>query len=124
MFLGAASLMILLLPGEGIWRLLIFAALFAFPEGVIGMSWTLIGDFFGRRSFATLRRVVDAVGSFMSAGTPVFLGWMFDTTGSYRNALIPMVVLYLMSALLFWNLPRARLPSRVTDSTAADAADG
>ncbi len=124
MFLGAVSLTVLLLPGEGLWRLLIFAALFAFPEGVIGMSWTLIGDFFGRRSFATLRGVADAVGSFMSAGTPVFLGWMFDTTGSYRDALIPMVVLYLMAALLFWSLPRAKLPSRVTDSIAIDGASG
>jgi len=124
MFLGAASLMILLLPGAGIGRLLVFAALFAFPEGVIGMSWSLIGDYFGRKSFATLRGVGDAAGSFMSAGTPVFLGWMYDTTGSYRDALIPMVALYLITALLFWNLPSAKLPGRVTDSTTGDAASG
>jgi sugar phosphate permease len=124
MFLGAASLVILLLPGGGLWRLLIFAALFAFPEGVIGMSWSLIGDFFGRKSFATLRGVADAVGSFMSAGTPVFLGWMYDSTGSYHNALIPIVGLYVATALLFWNLPSAKLPGRVTDSTLLDAAGG
>jgi MFS family permease len=124
MLLGAASLMILLLPGGGLWRLLIFAALFAFAEGVIGMSWSLVGDFFGRRSFATLRGVANAAGSFLSAGTPVFLGWIYDTTGSYHNALIPMVALYLITALLFWNLPTAKLPSRVTDSIAGDAASG
>jgi MFS family permease len=124
MLLGAASLITLLLPGGGLWRLLIFAALFAFPEGVIGMSWSLVGDFFGRRSFATLRGVANAAGSFLSAGTPVFLGWMYDTTGSYRDALIPLVGLYLVTALIFWNLPRAKVPGRVTDSIAFDAAGG
>jgi nitrate/nitrite transporter NarK len=124
MFLGAASLIILLLPGEGLWRLLIFAALFAFPEGVIGMSWSLIGDYFGRKSFATLRGVADATGSFMSAGTPVFLGWRYDTTGSSHNALIPIAGLFLVTALLFWYLPDAKLPGRVTDSASLDAGSG
>jgi MFS family permease len=124
MFLGAASLIVLLLPGAGLWRLIIFALLFAFPEGVIGMSWSLVGDFFGRRSFATLRGVANAAGSFMSAGTPVFLGWVFDTTGSYRNALIPVIGLYLATALIFWNLPRAKIPSRVTDSIALNPPSG
>jgi sugar phosphate permease len=120
MFLGAASLITLLLPGGGVWRLLVFALLFAFPEGVIGMCWSLVGDFYGRRSFATLRGVANAAGSFLSAGTPVFLGWVFDTTGSYHNALMPMIGLYLVTALIFWNLPRAKVPSRVADSMALD----
>jgi sugar phosphate permease len=124
MFLGAAALVILLLPGGGLWRLLVFAALFAFPEGVIGMSWSLVGDFYGRKSFATLRGVANAAGSFLSAGTPVYLGWRFDVTGSYRDALIPMVALYLITALIFWNLPKATLPKRVTDAMAAEAAIG
>ncbi|MDP6226472.1 MAG: hypothetical protein QF714_02015, partial [Dehalococcoidia bacterium] len=124
MLLGAAALVILLLPGGGLWRLLVFAALFAFPEGVIGMSWSLVGDFYGRRSFATLRGVANAAGSFLSAGTPVYLGWKFDSTGSYRDALIPIIALYLITALIFWNLPKAKLPKRVTDSLAVEAANG
>ena len=124
MLLGAASMMILLLPGGGLWRLLVFAALFAFPEAVPGMAWSLVGDFYGRKSFATLRGVANAAGSFMSAGTPVYLGWRFDSTESYRDALIPVIALYVITALIFWNLPKAKLPKRVTDSIAVDAADG
>jgi MFS family permease len=122
--LGAASLAMLLQSGGELWQLLIFAALFAFSEGVDGLSWSLVGDFFGRKSFATIRGGVGAVAGFMSMGMPVFAGWVYDTSGSYYSALIPMIGMYLMSALLFWQLPRPRPPSRVADPATGDASTG
>ncbi len=121
MILGAISLVLLLLSGGALWQLLIFGAMFAFAEGASGASWSLIGDFFGRTSFATLRGGVTAVHSFMSMGMPVFAGWIYDTYGSYYWALIPMIGVYLLAAVLFWNLPKPKPPIRVTDSTALDA---
>jgi MFS family permease len=122
--LGSASLAILLLSGEDLWQLLLFATLFAFSEGVDGLSWSLIGDLFGRSSFATLRGGVMAVSSFMSMGMPVFAGWIYDTSGTYYWALIPMMGMYLVAALLFWQIPRPRAPRRVLDSTSVDASAG
>jgi MFS family permease len=119
--LGAVSLTILLLSGGQLWQLLIFAALFASPMSGGGLCWALIGDHFGRKSFATLRGGAIAVSSSMSMGVPVFAGWVYDTSGSYYWALVPMVVMYLMAALLFWKLPRPNLPSRVADPMTADA---
>jgi MFS family permease len=124
MILSATSLVILLLSGGALWQLLVFAAFFAFAEGVSGMSWSLVGDFFGRTSFATLRGGITMVYSLLSTGTPVFAGWVYDTTGSYYYALIPIIGIYLASALLFWVLPRAKLPVRVADTTAGDASTG
>jgi sugar phosphate permease len=124
MILSATSLVILLVSEGALWQLLVFASFFAFAEGVSGMSWSLVGDFFGRRSFATLRGGITMVYSLLSMGTPVFAGWVFDTTDSYYYALIPIVGIYLMSALLFWNLPRPRLPSRVEAPTTGDASTG
>jgi MFS family permease len=124
MILGAISLALLLLSGGALWQLLIFGALFAFAEGASGASWSLIGDFFGRASFATLRGGVTAVHSFMSMGMPVFAGWVFDTSGSYQWAILPMIGVYLMAALLFWNLPRPTTPGRVANSIAGDAPAG
>ncbi len=122
--LGSASLAVLLLSGEDLWQLLLFATLFAFSEGVDGLSWSLIGDLFGRSSFATLRGGVMAVSSFMSMGMPMFAGWIYDTSGSYYWALIPMMGMYLVAALLWWQLPRPRPPRRVLDSTLANASAG
>ncbi|MDP7240654.1 MAG: MFS transporter [Dehalococcoidia bacterium] len=111
-FLGVASLAILLLSGGQLWQLLIFATLFAAPLSGGGLCWALIGDLFGRKSFATLRGGTMAVSSFMSMGVPVFAGWVYDASGSYYSALIPMIGMYLMAALLFWQLPRPRPPAR------------
>jgi MFS family permease len=122
--LGAASLLILLLSGGQLWQLLIFTVLFAFPMSGGGLCWALIGDLFGRKNFATLRGGVMTVSSFMSMGVPVFAGWIYDTSGSYYWALVPMIGMYLLAALLFWKLPRPSLPSRVADAIAGEAATG
>jgi MFS family permease len=121
---GVASLVILLMSGGQLWQLLIFATLFAAPMSGGGLCWALIGDFFGRKSFATLRGGTMAVASFMSMGVPVFAGWVYDASGSYYSALIPMIGMYLVAALLFWHLPRPRPSNRVADLTRVDASTG
>jgi MFS family permease len=124
MFLSASSLVILLVSGGALWQLLFFAAFFAFAEGVTGMSWSLVGDFFGRTSFATLKGGITMVYSILSTFTPVFAGWVFDTTDSYTIAIIPILGIYLTAGLLFWTLPRPKIPSRAADPTAVNAATG
>jgi nitrate/nitrite transporter NarK len=104
--------------------LLIFGALFAFAEGASGASWSLIGDFFGRTHFATLRGGVTTVHSLMSMGMPVFAGWIYDAYGSYHWAILPMIGVYLMAAAMFWNLPKPKPPRRVVDSVAGDSRAG
>ncbi len=108
MILGAISLTLLLLSGGALWQLLIFGALFAFAEGASGASWSLIGDFFGRKSFATLRGGVTTVHSLMSMGMPVFAGWVYDASSSYRWAILPMIGVYLIAAVMFWSLPKPK----------------
>ena len=113
MVLGATGLVMLIVSGGTLWQLLVFASLFSFAEAVNGVAWSLIGDFFGRGSFATVRGGVSMAQGFASMGMPVFAGWVYDTTGSYYSALTPLIALYLLAAVVFWNLPKARLPSRV-----------
>ncbi len=116
MLLGAASLVVLLLSGGEMWQLLIFAVMIAAAEASNGLGWSLVGDFFGRSRFGVLRGWVSMLQSFLSMGTPVFVGWVYDSTGSYYGSLIPMAGVYLASTLVFWNLPRPRLPSRLAGS--------
>ncbi len=124
MVLGATSLVMLVVSGGTLWQLLVFASLFSFAEAVNGVAWSLIGDFFGRGSFATVRGGVSMAQGFASMGMPVFAGWVYDTTGSYHSALMPLIALYLLSAVVFWNLPEARPPSRVKDSSSVGASAG
>ena len=72
-----------------------------------------MGDFFGRRSYATLRGWQHLPDQFMSMSTPVWMGLIVDKTDSYVWALIPLVVVYGFAAVSYWTIPRPQLPSRV-----------
>lgn len=115
MVMGALSVVILLTTRGAFWQLVLFVLLFAFAESVSAVSWALIGDFFGRRSFATLRGGVTTVHSFLSMGTPVFAGMVFDRTESYFWALIPITGLFIAAGVAFWFLPKPKLPQRLIE---------
>ena len=93
-----------------------FVLLFAVAQASNSITWALIGQFFGRRSFGTLRGGVTMVQSLMSTGGPIAAGWVFDRWGDYTNALLGVVALYMISAVVFWRLrepvrPAGRVPT-------------
>ncbi len=100
MAVGAVSLLALnLVPG--IWIVFPFVAGMAILEGASVLNWVLVGNIFGRRSFATLTGIISV---FYSAGmmlSPLFLGWMVDRTGGYTESLLILTGLYAASAALF-----------------------
>ena len=100
MAVGAVSLLaFVLVPGT--WIILPFVAGLAILEGAAVLNWVLVGNLFGRRYFATLTGIISV---FYSAGmmlSPLFLGWMVDRTGGYKESLLVLTVLYAASAVLF-----------------------
>ncbi len=116
MLTGVASMVVLLVAERtdgALWLLAIFAMLLAFSESANPLAWAIVGDFFGRRSFATLRGWQHLPDQLMSMGTPVWMGLIFDRTGSYFWAVVPLAVLYAGSAVFYWLLPRPRVPGRL-----------
>ena len=100
MAIGAVSLLALDLVA-GVWIIFPFVAGLAILEGASVLNWVLVGNIFGRRSFATLTGIISV---FYSAGmmlSPLFLGWMVDRTGGYTESLLVLAGLYAVSALLF-----------------------
>ena len=97
---GGVSLLALnLVPGT--WIIFPFVAGMAVLEGASVLNWVLVGNIFGRRSFATLTGIISI---FYSAGmmlSPLFLGWMVDRTGGYTESLLILTGLYAVSAALF-----------------------
>jgi len=112
---GALALLVLLLGHNSghLWVLAIFAVLLAFSESANPLAWAIMGDFFGRRSFATLRGWQHLPDQLMSMSTPVWMGWIFDRTDSYFWALVPLIVVYGLSAFFYWTIPRPNIPSRL-----------
>jgi MFS family permease len=101
MITGAASLVFLALSPGRIWLMLLFAVTFSITEGAAGLTWAMIGDYFGRTSFATLRGVTSTVVSVGALAMPVIAGRVFDVTESYYWVLIPSAGLYVIATAAF-----------------------
>ena len=106
--LGTAGIVVLIYSDGALWHIIVFALLYACAEGINSVTWALVGDFFGRRSFATIRGWIGMLQSIASMPGAVFTGWIYDQTQSYTYALIPFAASYGLAALVLWCLPRPR----------------
>ncbi len=85
------------------WYVIPFLALYSPAYGGLAtLAAALRGDYFGMRSFGTIS---GAMGPITTLGTmigPLFAGFIFDTTGSYKIAMLSFAVCGLISlALMF-----------------------
>ena len=93
-------------------------SLYVFPIGIgitwatAPLNWALIGDFFGRRSYATLRGIMGVSYSIATFFAPIYAGWVFDLTGSYTIVLIIFSIILLIAASLFAVLRHPSPPPR------------
>ena len=109
---GVLALLVLMDQSGHIWQAVLFVVLLAFSESSNALAWAILGDFFGRRSFATLRGWQHLPNQFMSAATPWWMGLIFDYSGSYFWALVPLAALYGLSGILFLIIPVPTPPVR------------
>jgi len=118
--LGAAGLVVLAYGDGAWWALLLFAVLFSFGDGVNSVTWALVGDYFGRSHFATIRGWISMFQSFASMPAAVYTGWVYDQTQSYTQALIAFVICYAAAALVLWLIPQPLRPAPL-EATASPA---
>jgi sugar phosphate permease len=93
--------MILLILSRSADALFLFPVGLAITAGTIPLNWALIGDFFGRRSYGTLRGIMGVgygMGTFLS---PIYAGWIFDRTGSYEYVLLTFIIAHLFASSVF-----------------------
>ncbi len=118
MIVGAAgALFFLLAPGK-LWVVIVFALMFSVTDGAAGLTWAMIGDFFGRSAYATLRGAITFCVSIGSMTTPVVVGRIFDVTDGYYWALIPLIGVYLSAALVFIVIRTPRKETPKVESSA------
>lgn len=118
MVVGALSMVLCMVPSSQIWHLALSVLCLAVAESANPLNWAIMGDFFGRRAFATLRGWQHLPDQLLSMSTPVWMGWIFDRTGSYYWALVLLAAIYGLSACAYWVLPQPRLPARQPEPAA------
>lgn len=103
---GTVAAMLVVVNFSGIFPLLVFALLMALGESTAPVNHSIIGEYFGRKAFATLNGLLQTVGM-IGLATPVFAGWVFDVTDSYTNALLTFAAIagIAIAATLFLRRP-------------------
>ncbi len=89
---------------SGITTGILFAFLFGCSLSSNSITWVLVGQFFGRRHFGKLVGGVSLVQTVMSTGGPIAAGMVYDSTEAYTIAFFGVGIVFLVSAVLFWNL--------------------
>ena len=85
---------------RGYWPLLLFTVTFTFLDASFPIIWATVGDFFGRRYFATIRGMMSFFYMWGSFAGPVMAGAIYDRTQSYAIALWILLGLLTAATLL------------------------
>ena len=96
----------LLLWDLGYWPLWLFAIAFTFLDASFPVVWATVGDFFGRKNFATIRGTMSFFYMWGSFAGPIMAGAIYDRTQSYGMALWIMLALLTLATLLVLFLVR------------------
>ena len=112
MLSGLAAGVVILVGPSGLLTGVAFAFLFAGAQACNSVTWALVGQFFGRKSFGTLRGGVTLMQSLMSTAGPLGAGVVFDLTGNYNVAFVAISVTYVAATIMFWTLKAPPAPLR------------
>ena len=89
-----------MLWSSSIWALLFFTALYSVLDASMPITWATVGDFFGRKSFGTIRGNMNLFYTWGSVLGPVIAGAVYDRTQSYDAVFRGMAVLLIIAATL------------------------
>jgi len=95
---------------RGSATLYFFPIAFAITMASTSLNWALIGDFFGRTSYATLRGIMGVGYGVATFFSPIFAGLIFDRTESYDLVLWTFSGVLAVAATLFALLRQPLLP--------------
>ena len=110
MLIGAGAVAILAY-GEGEWALWTFTILFTFVEALFPVSWATVGDYFGRKHFATIRGSMSFFYLWGPALGPVITGYVYDRHQSYAPLMNAYIAIALVAGLLYASLRQPKLPA-------------
>ena len=114
MLLGVVAVLPMLWS-RSIWALWFFTALYSVLDASMPITWAAVGDFFGRKSFGTIRGNMNLFYTWGSVLGPVTAGAVYDRTQSYDAVFWGMAILLIIAATLTallitpWTKRRARM---------------
>ena len=99
LFLGVVAV-IPMLFSNSLWALWFFAGLYTVLDASIPVYWAAVGDFFGRKSFGTIRGNMNLFYTWGSVLGPVLAGYVYDRTQSYQTVFFGITIALLISTAM------------------------
>ncbi|MQF48459.1 MFS transporter [SAR202 cluster bacterium AC-647-N09_OGT_505m] len=78
--------------------------------GAIPVYMAIVGEYFGRKNYATIRGFNQLFHIPTTVSGPIFAGWIYDTTGSYTIAFSSFIVAMLVGVAFLFFAHRPRPP--------------
>jgi sugar phosphate permease len=104
MLVGMNSLILIwYLPGN-LALIATFVVTLSVTDGAAGLTWAMLGDYFGASYYATLRGVMNTMTSLGTLSSPVIAGIIFDATQSYSWALLLFAGVYGLAFTVFFSV--------------------
>ncbi len=114
LFLQGMAMLVLALA-SGLKMAILFALIYGIAfGGRIPLMTAIRGDYFGRKSFATIMGWSMLPNGILMSVAPVWAGWMFDTSGSYMVPFVAYASINLAGAFI---MLFAKKPSVVGDDS-------
>ncbi|MFH1560241.1 MAG: MFS transporter [Chloroflexota bacterium] len=111
--LSLAFSFLIIAQAHTLWQVWLFVLIYAPSYGCSAATMPAIkGDFFGRRNFGTIMGLAGILQTGGSMFGPVFAGYVYDITKSYRIAFFVFAGLLMISAALFLSLKPPRYSGR------------
>jgi MFS family permease len=104
---------VLLLTAHGTWLIVLAAVIGGTSEGITPINWGAVGDYYGRRHYATLRGIITLSYSWAWLVMPFGAGWWFDHHSSYTVPLIVASIASVVSAAAYASIRRPKPPTRL-----------
>jgi nitrate/nitrite transporter NarK len=110
--------LLIFMNARNLTMIYVFVISYGLSMGVRYVLYPLIrGRFFGRKAFASAQGISSLMTLPASIVSPIYAGWMYDTTGSYSVVLIQGFVLLAIGSVVLLFLDPPKPPDRITDVT-------
>lgn len=119
--MGAAYLLravslVLFLQNQTITMIYVWFILEGVGRGVwYGLSFPMRARYFGRKAFGSIGGSASMIMTPVGIAAPIYLGWVYDTTGSYITAFTVIAAVLAFSGVLMSFILPPGPPARVTD---------
>lgn len=107
---GALGLLALYML-DGIPAVILFIIGFSLIEGITSVNWLMVGTYFGRSRFASIMGFMSLFHNTGMMVSPIFSGWIRDTTESYDIVMLTFIPVYVVGSLAFTFARRPVHPS-------------